>query len=122
MRAKLVLLMLSGLLYGGTDLWAFHATDLFPSYLTLVPHSVTQNWQDLSPQERARALENYRRFKRLPPDKQRNLEEKYNRWMQLPDEERDRIRRNYDRYRKMDSDQKEDFWRKYKYWQSIPRD
>ncbi|HXG19612.1 MAG TPA: DUF3106 domain-containing protein [Methylomirabilota bacterium] len=122
MKAKIMMLILGGLLCKGTDLWAFPTTDLFSAPFLVVPQLIEQNWQDLSPQERARALENYKRFKRLPPEKQRTLEEKYNRWMQLPDEERDRIRRNYDRYRRMDSDQKEDFWRKYKYWQSIPRD
>lgn len=85
------------------------------------PLLVAQNWYELSPQERSRALENYRRFQKLPPDKQRAIEDKYNRWMELPGEEQERIRRNYDRYRKMDSDQKEDFYRKYKQWRSLPR-
>lgn len=83
--------------------------------------AINQSWYELSPQERSRALENYRRFQKLPPEKRRSLEEQYNRWQQLPSDEQERIRRNYDRYRGMNSDQKEEFSRKYKKWRSQPR-
>ncbi len=82
---------------------------------------IAQNWYELSPQERSRALENYKRFQKLPPERQRGLEEQYNRWQQLPSEEQDRIRRNYNRYRGMNSDEKEEFSHKYKQWRSLPR-
>jgi len=83
---------------------------------------VGQTWYELSPQERSRALENYKRFQKLPPEKQHDMEERYNRWQQLPSEEQDRIRQNYQRYRGMNSDEKEEFSRKYKQWRSQPRD
>ncbi|MEW6296164.1 MAG: DUF3106 domain-containing protein [Thermodesulfobacteriota bacterium] len=79
---------------------------------------IAQSWYELSPQERSRALENYRRFQKLPPERKRAIEERYQRWQQLPPEEKERIRRNYERYRGMNSDQKEDFQRKYKKWRS----
>ena len=91
------------------------------SFASALREMVDQSWYELSPQERSRALENYRRFQRLPPEKQRSLEEQYNRWQQLPSDEQERIRRNYDRYRGMNSDQKEEFSRKYKQWRSQPR-
>jgi hypothetical protein len=78
--------------------------------------SIDQNWYELSPKERSRALKNYQRFQKLPPEKRRNIEEQYNRWLHLPSEERQRIQQNYQRYRGMDSDQKEDFQRKYEHW------
>ena len=83
---------------------------------------VEQTWYELSPQERSRALENYKRFQKLPPEKQHDIEERYNRWQQLPSEEQNRIRQNYQRYRGMNSDEKEDFSRKYKQWRSQPHD
>lgn len=121
MKAKVVLLILGSFLYGGTALWAFNTAELRSLESPAPSFRIAQNWDELSPRERDRALDNYRRFKRLPPKKQQGLEDQYNRWRQLPNEERDRIRRNYDRYRKMDSDQKEEFFRKYKSWQSAPR-
>jgi hypothetical protein len=87
-----------------------------------VPLRLAQRWDELSPRERSRALDNYRRFQKLPPEKKRDLEERYDRWRHLPSEEQERIRQNYRRYRGMNSDEKEEFGRKYKYWRSRPRD
>jgi hypothetical protein len=114
MKTKATALLLGGFLYGGTGLWAFTAADQRQLVSPAAPRRIAQGWQDLSPQERTRALENYRRFQKLPPERQRNLEEQYHRWTELPDSEKDRVRRNYDRFRKMDSDEKEEFLRKYK--------
>ncbi|MGE0823846.1 MAG: DUF3106 domain-containing protein [Candidatus Binatia bacterium] len=83
---------------------------------------VDQSWYELSPREKSRALQNYKRFQKLSPQKKREIEERYNRWQQLPAEEQERLRRNYRRYRGMDSDEKEDFSRKYKRWRSRPND
>jgi hypothetical protein len=121
MKTKAIALILSGLLCGGTVFAAFTVSEHRPPAYSAVPERMAQNWDELSPRERARALENYKRFQKLPPERRQNLEEKYNRWLELPDEERSRLRRNYDRYRKMDSDEKEEFLRKYKLWQSTPR-
>ncbi len=91
------------------------------SFAPALREAISQSWYELSPQERSRALENYRRFQKLPPEKQHSIEEQYHRWQQLPSDEQDRIRRNYDRYRGMNSDEKEEFHRKYKQWRSQPR-
>jgi len=91
------------------------------SFVPVRWEAVDQSWYELSPRERSRALENYRRFQKLPPERRRSLEEQYNRWQQLPSEEKDRLRRNYERYRGMDSDEKEEFNRKYKKWRSQGR-
>lgn len=118
MKSKAAALVLGSLLCGETTLWAFTTAEQRHSELFIVSPLFVQNWQELSPQERARALENYRRFQKLPPERQRSIEERYHRWTELPDEEKERVRRNYDRFRKMDSDEKEEFLRKYKKWQS----
>ena len=91
------------------------------SFPPTLREAIDQSWYELSPQERSRALENYRRFQKLPPEKKQSLEEQYHRWQELPSDEQERIRRNYDRYRGMNSDQKEEFSRKYKQWRSRPR-
>ncbi|MSQ47037.1 MAG: DUF3106 domain-containing protein [Deltaproteobacteria bacterium] len=83
---------------------------------------VRRNWEDIPPRERSRALENYRRFQKLAPERQRDIEERYHRWRELPSEEQDRIRENYRRYRGMNSDEKEEFHHKYRRWRSHPRD
>lgn len=125
MKAKVSLLilglLLGSILYNGTGFGALRVSESPIPPSTTVPQKIAQSWDELSPRERARALENYKRFKKLPPERRQNLEEKYNQWMQLPDEEKNRIQKNYNRYRKMDSDQKEEFERKYKTWQSQPR-
>ena len=118
MKSKAAVLVLGSLLCGGTPLWAITTAEQRHSELFTPPPRFVQNWQELSPQERARALENYRRFQKLSPERQRSIEERYQRWTELPDEEKERVRRNYDRFRKMDSDEKEEFLRKYKKWQS----
>src|SRR5215813_13059255 len=121
MKGKAAALILGSLLYGGTALGAFTTVEQRPVEFPTAPRQIAQNWQDLSPQERERALENYRRFQKLPPARQKTLEEQYHRWTELPDEEKDRVRRNYDRFRKMNSDEKEEFFRKYKKWQAPTR-
>lgn len=121
MKAQAAALILGGLLSGGTVLRAFAAVEHSTPASSVTPYQIAQNWQDLSPQDRARALENYKRFQKLPPERRQNLEEKYNHWLELPNEEKERLRRNYDRYRKMNSDEKEEFLKKYKMWQAEPR-
>jgi Protein of unknown function (DUF3106) len=121
-RSVLVKMSLAAVFLGGTlALWPLkHATQA-QSFPTGQTQLIGQDWYELSPQERSRALDNYHRFQKLPPERQRALEERYNQWQQLPTEEQDRIRQNYRRYRDMNSDQKEDFSRRYKQWRSLPR-
>jgi hypothetical protein len=121
MKPLIVKTLLSVVLISTLELGFLSMPGRAQSFAPTLREAIDQNWYELSPQERSRALENYRRFQKLPPEKQRNLEEQYNRWQQLPSDEQERIRRNYDRYRGMNSDQKEEFSRKYKQWRSLPR-
>lgn len=121
MRSTLGKISLAAILAGGTFvLWPLQYQARAQNLPSV--RLIDQNWYELSPQERSRALDNYRRFQKLPPERQRALEERYNQWQQLPTEEQDRLRRNYRRYRDMNSDQKEDFSRRYKHWRSQPRE
>lgn len=83
--------------------------------------TVDQSWDDLSPTERERALNNFKRFQQLPGDRKRDLRNAYDRWQKLPGSERERIQKNYKRYRGMNSEEKEKFRLKYKRWQSQQR-
>jgi hypothetical protein len=83
--------------------------------------TVERGWDDLSPTERERALNNFKRFQQLPGDRKRDLQNAYDRWQKLPGSERQRIQENYKRYREMNSEEKEQFRLKYKHWQSQQR-
>lgn len=83
---------------------------------------IKRDWRDLPPRERSRALENYQRFQKLKPERQRDYQERYHRWLDLPDNERDRLHQNYRRYRGMTLDEKEEFDRKSRRWRDRRRD
>ena len=57
------------------------------------PPVFAQRWDELTTEQKSRAMENYQRYKSLPPEKQRNLEERYERWKNLPAADKDRYRR-----------------------------
>ena len=80
------------------------------------PPRFAQRWEDLSPQDRDRAMRNYQRYKKLPEDQRRQLDQSYERWRGMNPGDRDRVRRNYQSYRQLDRQQREDFGRRYKQW------
>lgn len=77
-----------------------------------------RSWQELTPDERARAWENYRRYHQWPQAKQRALDERYQHYQSLPPQERERVWRNYQQYRGMDPGQRQRFGEKYQRWKS----
>ena len=77
---------------------------------------LAQNWRDLSPKERYDALQNYRQHERLPEDRQRDIEKRYERWQGMSPDERDRVRQNYERFRQLPPGERERFQRKYDKW------
>jgi len=77
---------------------------------------LAQNWRDLSPRERYDAMQNYRRHEQLPPDRQRDIENRYQQWRNLSPGERDRVRQNYERFKQLPPQERERFERKYQKW------
>ena len=75
-----------------------------------------QNWDDLSPDQRNRALENYQRYKKLPKERRRSLDESYERWRGMDPNSRERVRKNYESYRQLDKQQRKDFGKRYQQW------
>jgi hypothetical protein len=80
------------------------------------PLLAQQGWRDLSPKERYDALQNYWRHERLPEDRRRDVEKRYERWQGMSPDERARIRQNYDRLRQLPPGERERFQRKYEKW------
>lgn len=75
-----------------------------------------QEWPDLSPAERYQTLRNFRRHERLPQERRRDIERRYDRWRHMSPDERERIRQNYQRFRQLPPRERERFERKYKKW------
>src|SRR5262249_13805578 len=117
----LIVKTLVSMILTGSCVFGFLATPArAQSFASALREAIAQSWYELSPQERSRALENYRRFQKLPPEKQHSIEEQYNRWQQLPSEGEERIRRNYARYRGITPKKKKKSPRKYGRWRSLP--
>lgn len=77
---------------------------------------LAQNWQEMNPQQRQRALENLQRYKSLPESGRQRMDRSYESWQKLDQNERQRVQRNYQKYREMSPDQRRDFESKYKRW------
>ncbi len=60
---------------------------------------LAESWDDLSPSQRERALRNYRSYQELPADKQRDIDQRYEKWKKLPPSDQDRYRQKHDQYR-----------------------
>jgi hypothetical protein len=58
-------------------------------------------WKKYSPGERYEALQNYRRHRELPKQRQKEIERQYQRYQKMPEGERERIRKNYQRFQQM---------------------
>ena len=75
-----------------------------------------QNWQQLSPGDRKRAMENLQRYQRLPESSRQRMDRSYESWRQLDPGERARVQQNYEKYPQMTPDQRRDFESKYRRW------
>ena len=79
---------------------------------------MAQNWQQLNPRERYDALQNYRQHQKLPEERQRDVEKRYERWQSLSPAERGRVRENYERFRQLPPQERERFERKSEKWRN----
>jgi hypothetical protein len=59
---------------------------------------IVQRWDDLTPEQRSRAVTNYRRYKELSPEKREKLDRRYEKWRSLSPAEKDRMREKYQKY------------------------
>ena len=75
-----------------------------------------ESWHDLSPKERYQSLQNYWQHEQLPQERQREIEQRYERWRSMSPDERARIRQNYERFKKLRPQERERFQRKYDKW------
>ena len=59
-------------------------------------------WNELSPDQKDRALKNYRKYKSLSPEQRGRVDDGYKRWKGMSDDDKRRIRDRYERKRKKD--------------------
>jgi hypothetical protein len=74
---------------------------------------LTQKWDDLSPDQRQKALKNYQRYKQLPEQDRRSIERSYESWRGMKPSERDQIRQKYNTYRQMSPAQRRELDQRY---------
>jgi hypothetical protein len=60
---------------------------------------LAERWEDLTHDQQERALQNYRHYRELPPEKRKDVERRYERWKNLPSGDKDRYRRKFQDYR-----------------------
>ena len=87
---------------------------LVPTQARSAPLMLAQNWEDLSPGQRSRAMENFQHFQRMPPQSRQQVERRWQNFQQMPPSEQDRLRQNFDTYRNMSPDQRQDFMDRYR--------
>ena len=75
-----------------------------------------QGWEELNPEQRRRALENYERYQKLPKDEQREIDQSWKRWRGMDSQAKSRVRQNYASYRQLDKQQRKDFGDRYQQW------
>ena len=61
-------------------------------------------WNELSPDQKDRALKNYRKYKSLSPEKRGRVDEGYKRWKGMSDDDKRRVRDRYENKRKKHRD------------------
>jgi hypothetical protein len=62
--------------------------------------AANDDWRKLSPREKERIRDNYRRWENLPSQDKEHLREEWNRWQSLPKDRRDRLKQRYDEQRR----------------------
>ena len=77
-----------------------------------------QSWQDLSPNDRQRALENLQRYQRLPESGRQRMDRSYESWRGMGPGGRARVQQDDGKYRQRSPDQRRGFEDKYQRWKS----
>lgn len=72
-----------------------------------------QGWEDLSPEQRSRALQNFQQYQRMPERSRARIERRYESFRGMAPSEQDQVRRNFGIYRQMSPEQRQDFMDRY---------
>ncbi|MGH7804830.1 MAG: DUF3106 domain-containing protein, partial [Candidatus Binatia bacterium] len=73
-----------------------------PASADLLELAGQYRWNDLSPDQKDRALKNYRKYKSLSPEDRGRVDDGYKRWKGMSDDDKRRIRDRYEKKRKKD--------------------
>ena len=58
---------------------------------------LAQRWEDLTPEQRKRAAENYRKHKNRSAKERESVEKRYQRWRDMPANDRNRVKDEFRR-------------------------
>lgn len=75
-----------------------------------------QSWDQLTPEQQNRAMQNFQRYQRMPEGSRERIQRGYQQFQGLPPGEQEKVRRNFDIYRNMTPDQRQDFSQRYQRW------
>src|SRR3989304_257872 len=78
--------------------------------------------EKLTPEERALALENYRRWKSMSPEEQQAARENYKRFRQLSPEEKARVLKDFQRWNELPEGRRQELQKAYERFQALPPD
>ena len=54
-----------------------------------------QRWEDLTPEQRTKAVANYKRHQKRSDKERKNVEKRYERWKSLPANDKDLLRQRF---------------------------
>jgi hypothetical protein len=78
---------------------------IYPAHrLTPVQH---RGFEDLSPEEKKRIIQNYRKYKKLPQNQRKKLNNNYKKWQQMSPKDRQKLKRNYEKLKRMPSSRRQ---------------
>lgn len=64
-------------------------------------------WNQLSPEAKEKALENYRTYRSLSPEERGRLDEGYQRWKKLSSDDKKKLRDRFRRYQQLSEEERE---------------
>jgi hypothetical protein len=80
-----------------------------------------RSWDELTPRERERAIQNYQEYQRLPRERQQFIDRRYQRYREMPPQARRRLQENYQEYERLPPGERKQFNRKYRRWKDERR-
>ena len=77
-------------------------------------------WLSLTPEQRQKFIERYRKFEGLPAEQRKRIRERMTQWRQMPPERRAKIDQLFRRYRQLPPEDRQRFERRMQTWRSMP--
>jgi hypothetical protein len=85
-----------------------------------IPPEYRQRWEQLSPQERQRLLQQYQRWQDLSAAQRQELSDRYRQLQALTPSDREALRRRFDAWRQLSPEERARMQRRLEYWRRLP--